>query len=100
MQFSYFIKTGNMLSDNETPMILTNMFSQKDWKAINENKDISLPTLLRLLVLIVDYMREHPYFLFRHVVRIPYFMADSNHFKIHFDFTDNSFGIYTRFGIF
>ena len=95
MQFAYFIKTGSMLSENENPTILTNIIPQKDWKALNENKDLSLPTLLKLLVLIVDYMQNHPFFLFKNVVRIPYYMAENNHFKIKFDFTDNSFNIFT-----
>ena len=70
------------------------MFSKNDWKAVNDNKDVSIQTLLRLLVLIIDYMNEHPYFLFRHVSRIPYFWADNDHFKMNFNFQDNSFGIY------
>ena len=39
-------------------------------------------------------MNEHPYFLFRHVSRIPYFWADNDHFTMQFNFQDNSFGIF------
>ena len=70
------------------------MFSQSDWAAVKNDKNVSIQTLLQLLVLIIDYMHEHPYFLFKHVSRIPYFWADNNHFKMHFNFQDNSFDIY------
>ena len=40
-------------------------------------------------------MQNHPFFLFKNVVRIPYYMAENNHFKVNFDFTDNSFNIFT-----
>ena len=72
------------------------MIPQKDWEAINGNKSVSLPTLLRLLVVIVDYLQQHPFFLFLHLVRIPYCMVDGDHFSINYDFTDNSFGIYIQ----
>ena len=94
MLFSYYLQTGSLLSEHETPLIFENMFSKHDWKAINTNEDVSIPTLIRLLILTIDYMHNHPYFLFKHVSRIPYFWADNDHFEINFDFQNNNFGVY------
>ena len=94
MLFSYYLQTGSLLSEHDTPINFENMFSKHDWKAINTNEDVSIPTLIRLLILTIDYMHNHPYFLFKHVSRIPYFWADNDHFEINFDFQNNNFGIY------
>ena len=94
IQFFYFVKTGRMLKQGEGATILSREMPQMDLEAIFHDKPVSLPTLLKLLVAIVDYLNNHPFFLFQHVIRVPYNFSVNTHFEIKYDFTDCSFGIF------
>ena len=94
MVFSYYLKTGDLLSGNETPQFFANMFCKKDWESLKNNEDVSVETLIKLLILIIDYMESHPFFLFRNICRIPYSWADTEHFTVTFNHSENSFDIF------
>ena len=90
------MKTGRLLEENEGTTVLCNEIPHVDWDAILNNKPVSLPTLMKLLVAIVDYLQTHPFFLFQHLIRIPYHLSCDDHFQIKYDFADFSFGIFIR----
>merc|ERR1711954_582682 len=94
MVFSYYLKTGDLLSENETPQFFENMFCKKDWESLRNNEDVSVETLIKLLILIINYMESHPFFLFRNICRIPYSWADTEHFTVSFNYLENSFDIF------
>ena len=94
LQFFYFIKTGRLLVNGEGATILNKEIPQGDLEYIFKNKPVTLPTLLKLLVTIIDYLQQHPIFLFKNVIRIPYSFPVNHHFEIKYDYSDSSFGVF------
>ena len=94
LQFFYFLSTGRLLENNEGATVLKTTIPQGDLDHIFSNKPVTLPTLLKLLVTIIDYLQNHPVFLFRNVIRVPFHFSINNYFEIQYDHKDCSFGIF------
>merc|ERR1711954_4168 len=92
--FAYYLKTGDLLPENEPPQFFEEMFSKKDWESWKNNEDVSVETLIKLLILIIQYMESHPFFLFKNICRIPYSWANTEHFTVNFNNLENSFEIF------
>ena len=94
LQFFYFVKTGRMLKENEGATVLSREIPHLDLENVFHDKPVSLPTLLKLLVAIIDYLNNHPFFLFQNVIRVPYTFSVNDHFEIKYQFSDCSFGVF------
>ena len=94
LQMHYFFKTGRILTDKNSAIVLRNELPQMDLEAIFNDKPVELKLLLKLLVNIIDHLSNHQYFLFKDVLRIPYSFEGMDHFEIKFNFGETAFEIY------
>merc|ERR1712055_110367 len=94
LQMNYFFKTGRILTDKNSAIVLRNDMPHIDLDAIFNDKPVALKVLLKLLVNIIDHLSQHQYFLFKDVLRIPYNFEGMNHFELKYNFGETAFEIY------
>merc|ERR1712030_247568 len=95
LQINYFLKTGRILKDKESAVVMRNDMPQIDLEAIFDDKPIALNVLLKLLVTIIDHLSQNQYFLFKNLIKIPYNFQGMENIEIKYNHVETAFELYT-----
>merc|ERR1712055_738553 len=95
LQMNYFFKTGRILTNQESAVVIRNDMPHIDLEAIFNDKPVELNVLFKLLVNIIDHLSKHQYFLFKNVLKIPYNFECMNNFEIKYNHGESAFELYT-----
>ena len=94
LQIDHFLKTGRILKDNESGLVLRNEMPGINIEAIFDDKPIKLNILFRLLVSIIDHLNNNQFYLFKNLIRIPYNFQGEEYFEIKYNQFETSFELY------
>merc|ERR1712208_61552 len=94
VQIDYFLKTGRILKDEESALVIRNEMPGINIEAIFNNKPIKLNILLKLLVSIIDHLNNNQFYLFKNLIRIPYNFQGEEIFEIKYNQFETSFELY------
>merc|ERR1711891_137364 len=95
LQINYFLKTGRILKDEESAVVIRNDMPGINLEAIFDDKPIALNVLLKLLVTIIDHLSQNQFYLFKNLIKIPYNFQGMENFEITYNQCDTSFELYT-----
>jgi len=95
LQINYFLKTGRILKNKESAVVMRNDMPQIDLEAIFDDKPIALEVLLKLLVTIIDHLSQNQYFLFKNIIKIPYNFEGMENFEMKYNHKETAFELYT-----
>merc|ERR1711891_19328 len=95
LQINYFLKTGRILKDEESAVVIRNDMPGINLEAIFDDKPIALNILLKLLVSIIDHLNQNQFYLFKNLIKIPYNFQGMEIFEIRYNQCDTSFELYT-----
>merc|ERR1711891_91752 len=94
LQINYFLKTGRILKDEESAVVIRNDMPGINLEAIFDDKPIALNILLKLLVSIIDHLNQNQFYLFKNLIKIPYNFQGMEIFEIKYNQCDTSFELY------